>query len=181
VKNLTIAVVLVAAFASSVRADVGFHTGSYPRWLSVPPRNAVPIVVEVGNDLREPHLVVPKKLTSQAIPAGSTGGPHRVGAVSLPLLAGSALALTIGGLWLTRTTRFRGMAMLALAAAALGGAILIAHPPPPTPPPFMYDTLPPLDGVVVELTNDGDEIRLQLPRDVAVDLAEKLTARGWPR
>jgi hypothetical protein len=179
VKTLAAALLVIAVVAPLARGDVGFFPHSHT--IPISPRNAVPIVVEVRDDLKEPRLLVPRKLTAQAIPAGSPSAPRRIGAVALPLVAGSALALTFAGLCLARGTRFRGMVMLALASIALGGAILIAHPPPPPMAPFKYDTLPPLDGVVVELTNDGDQVRLQLPRAVAVDLAEMLTAREWSR
>ena len=70
--------------------------------------------------------------------------------------------------------------LLTLALVGVGGATLWAHPPPPPPPQLKSfpDGLP-IDGVAVEFAEQGDRVRLVLPKAMLADMAKKLNERVW--
>jgi len=168
------------ALVAAVRADVGF--GPHPsRPISVPPANAVPVIIQADESAREPRLIVPRSLVRlakaekapPALPGGHTALP-------VPLAVALSLSFAVVGVGLVCGRRMARSLVLTLALVAVGGATLWAHPPPPVLPPLkpFPDGLP-IDGVAVEFAEQGDRVRLVLPKAMMADMAKKLNERMW--
>jgi hypothetical protein len=138
----------------------------------------VPVVVSVDEKATEARLIVPKRFLKSVADLTGEGGPARAEARPfhwpiVGFLLPIGVALAGGGLWLLgvrpRVGR-RGAVLLGLvllggvgATVAWGRAQL-----PPIPPH------PPLKGqVTVEVVEEGDAVKLVLPRGMLKELVNK--------
>jgi hypothetical protein len=173
--RLSAAVLVLLGLTATLRADL---PGPHPRRrIFVHSPNAVPIVLEVSDTLQEPRLILPRPLLGSARKV-ARGCPEWRG--GMPLATGAALALTLGlaGLGFTyRRNRPVLRALLVLAvltgAVGIGVAGLRANP---VPLPAIKDVQVPLslEGVVVEVTDQGEAVRLVVPRAQTANLARQL-------
>ena len=125
-------------------------------------------------------MIVPRSLAAHSIPAviNEHQQSPRVGMLSTPIWVGAALALAFagGGVWLIRGRRSAALLVVALTLIGFGGTLLLANMTPPRSVKKAYPEGLPVEGVAVEFVDEGNSIRLLLPRPVAADLAEKLNA-----
>src|SRR5262249_16133054 len=140
------------------------------------PSNAVPLVIQAGTDKVPARLVIPCSLLERAKKtAPQPPEPH--GSLSMPIFVVAVLILSAGGLGLVclhgrRLTRAPLMFLALLAVAGACTSMLWANAPPPLPDMDSHKIVLPmangkelkLDGVRVEITADGDTIRLIVPR-----------------
>jgi hypothetical protein len=177
-KRLAIVALLLLVVAAVVRADISLPE-AYSRWGYPEPRHgatdrSVPVVVSVDEKATEARLIVPKKhMTSVAAllpnddPARADARSFRWPVVAIPIAA----ALAVSGLWLTGLRPrlgARGLAVLlgVIVLGGVGAAVAWGHPQPPPPPPPVL-----LKGkVTVEVVEEGDTVKLVLPRDMLKDL-----------
>jgi hypothetical protein len=152
----------------SRRHDVRFD----PRYYASDP--SVPVVVSIDDRATEARLIVPKKhmpSVAALLPNDDTARADarlfRWPVVVIPVAA----ALAVSGLWLTGLRPrlgARGLAVLlgVIVLGGVGAAIAWGHPPPPPPPPPLL-----LKGkVTVEVVEEGDTVKLVLPRDMLKEL-----------
>jgi len=145
---------LAIAFSPLARADVG-----PPR----PKEPAFPLVIEADPKVAEAKLIIPKKMLGTLKGALDSEGADRYGSTVSPahtIIAGAALALalTFGGLWLVRKGPggARSLSLLIGAVTFLGiGALAFANSGPPRP-----IEKPRWDKVVIEVVDNGDEVKL---------------------
>ena len=166
--------------ATFVYADIpGF--GPRPRRpMPVHPGNAVPMVIQAGAKEEPARLLIPRWLLARAKKA--TSG-RRFGAVkTFPLAALGLLSCAGLGVVCFCGRRLPRMPLALFALLAIGGAgvsIVWANAPPPI---SLFESRRPtvqgqilkelqLDGVKVEITSEGDTMRLIVP-------AGRLTAPG---
>ncbi len=166
--------VVGAALFNSVRADMpGGHTSQRPR--SIAPYNAVPILIEANDNAREPRLIVPKALARRARESKIASTPPATGRVEGPTIlfpVGGAVVLSYAGagfcLLCGRAVTRRLLLLLALVGA--GGGAVWATPPLRQAQRAESPAELPLDGVAVELVDQGDALRLIVPRPLAAKL-----------
>ncbi|HEY7425392.1 MAG TPA: hypothetical protein VH682_14270 [Gemmataceae bacterium] len=170
---LSLALVLLLLGASRVHADLlGF--GPSRRWdrsIAVHPSNAVPVVIQAGTDKEPARLVIPCSLLEHAKKAAPQP-PEPHGSLSMPIFVVAVLILSAGGLGLVclrgyRFTRAPLMFLVLLIVAGACTSMLWANAPPPylnSLTPLVNGKELKLDGVRVEITADGDTIRLIVPR-----------------
>jgi hypothetical protein len=170
---LLLALALLLLGARLAQADVpGF--GPRPRRpMPVHPSNAVPIVIQAGAKGEPARLLIPRPLLERAKKV--TPG-ERFGALGLPipLVAMGTISLTGLGLVCLRSRRLTWVPLVFLSFVAIGNAsasLLWANAPPPSP---AFDSPKSallvdigkeykLDGLRVEITDEGDTLRLILP------------------
>jgi hypothetical protein len=179
-KVFTGVLLLGLALVAAVRADVGF--GPHPsRPIGIPAANAVPVIIQADETAREPRLIVPRSLVRSAkLAKSAAAAPGGRAGLPLPLAVALSLSFAVVGLGLVCGRRMTRSLFLTLALVAVGGATLWAHPPPPPQPPLkpFPDGLP-IDGVAVEFADQGDRVRLVLPKAMTADMAKKLKERMW--
>jgi hypothetical protein len=135
----------------------------------------VPLTVEASPAETEARLLVPRRLLRNAAPVARLDGQRPLFAV-----LGGALLVGAGGLGLVRRRSL--VLALALAVGALAGrAALWANPPPWRGPILGPPNTVEVEGlrvaVTVEVVEEGDMVRLLLPRALAADLARDLKKR----
>jgi hypothetical protein len=133
----------------------------------------VPFAIEASAEA-EAKLIVPRLLLRSAKQAAQREDRHGPGA---PLFAGAAF-LGLGALALgTRRRIMRGLVF----AVLVSGAVFVGHTGlrAQVPPVGMPVVLPEarLQGVRVEITEEGDAIRLLLPRAKFAEFARDLKMR----
>jgi hypothetical protein len=175
-----VALLALLSAAAAVRADVA----PFSRFRSRDPRHFVgeaekpgkdfPLVVSVDDRATEARLIVPKKhLDAVAAVLPNEGSrPIRWPVVGIPV----AVALALGGLWLTgmRPRLSAGSLAVLLGVIVLGVAGVTAWANPAPPPMDYQAVVPPLTGkVTVEVVEEGESVHLILNRDMLKDLAAK--------
>jgi hypothetical protein len=121
-------------------------------------------VVEVSEKVRETRLLIPRKLFS----AWQADRPQASAAAPPLWVAGVALGLSaaFGGLWLVRRGRTLAAGM-AVALVAVGATLSLSGPVRAKAraqlPPVPNFTI--ADQVVVEVVEQGDSVRLILPKN----------------
>jgi hypothetical protein len=142
--------------------------------------------VQIDDQAKEPRLVIPRRLLKSARKVAAVDvltDTRHAGAISAQAFGwGAAVVAGFGamGLAFVRFGRRPALGGLALALALVGclgiGRCLIAAPEPEAKkaadPPLV------LDGMAVEFTDEGDTIRLIVPRAKLPDLARQLKANG---
>jgi hypothetical protein len=135
----------------------------------------VPITVSVDERATEARLIVPKKHLDAVAAVLPNGGacPVRWPVIAVPV----AVALALGGLWLTVLRPRPGAGSLAvlLGVLVLGASGVTAWANPAMPPMSRFQAdVPPLTGkVTVEVVEEGESVHLILNRDMLKDLAGK--------
>jgi len=177
-----LAIALVLAVASNGRADIPGPGPRPRRPMPIHPENAVPLVIEVGADEAPARLLIPHALLGRAKKLAIVRGPA-LG--NLPMAIGLTLTLAITGLGLIRFRKGRPARSLAglltlAAVLGLGTSMLWANAPPPFDAGRLRGGVVPiigngkelkLDSVRVELTENGETIRLIVPRAKLASLA----------
>ena len=172
------ALTVVLALAGSAWADLPGGRASKP--LPVKPSHAVSIRLEVGADETGAVLYLPKRLLGKAKLTDQGKNAHAaVAPANLVGGVGLALALTVSGLGLfpiLKRPGAKGRALiLALAAVLIAGRCsLQAQPPAP------HTELPQLTlsggKVRVVVMDEGDAVRLVVPKAQLADWAARLKA-----
>ncbi len=175
---LTMAFVLFLLGASRVHADIPSFGPRPSRWQRIPvhPSNAVPVVIQTCPDGGPARLLIPRSLLGRAKKVASG---ERFGALEMPIPLAVVLMLSAGGLGLVcfrgrRFTRAPLVFLFLLAVAGAGASMLWANAPPPMPNIDSHKIALPitngkewkLDKVRVEITEDGDTIRLMVPKSL---------------
>jgi hypothetical protein len=198
-RTLTVAfLLLLATPPAAVRADVpalSFEPRPDPITSRVKAeaerlKRQAPLVITVEENAETARLLIPRKLVrawqhaSLVRPRDSAVASGRSWSRAMVVAGlGLAVALTLGGLWLTgRWPRgaSRGAALLLLAVVALGlaGALVRANAPPPRDL-YLYDRRPvpePLrlkGKVEIEVVPQGDAIHLIVPRSMLAPLTQQ--------
>jgi hypothetical protein len=142
-----------------------------------PGPNEVKLVVEIDDKVKHPRLEVSSQLLlngpaapAAPLPSGRFGAAAPTVAVGICL----ALALSSGGLWLSRRGRGRALAagLLAISALAFGGAVWadLAKPKPPPKPQTV--ALPAgvhlHDKLTLHIVEDGDALKLVVNKSMLV-------------
>jgi hypothetical protein len=159
--------------ASLAAADVApFLRGGPPG-----PSNAVRVLIEVGGPGEtEARMIVPRHLLPRA---AQVARAERAPGQSL--FAASALLCGVGaiGVCLRRRSSLRALALvLALVGGvALAGRSALRATPPSRPAVLALVQELNVGAVQVEITEEGNEIRLLLPRSKVGELARALRAR----
>jgi hypothetical protein len=176
------ALLLLLAVRTPAEANPAIFPGTGLRVREVAPPNAVAFELVPCQPGQGPRLVVPRRCLDRA-KAVENPESARAAAPLLPAAAVVSLGLCLA-LGLTRGRR-SVLAVLALAAVLGGGGyILNAEANAPAPPPTwdhpQQASNPPvpanltLDDVPVEITDDGDTVRLLVPRDRLAELSATL-------
>jgi hypothetical protein len=158
-----------------------------PRPPLVPPRNAVPVVVEMRDGEAQPFLIVPRSLLQKGRRVASAGRTGSFASSPATLVAaglGLSMLLALGGLQLVRRpgqrlSRRMLLLLAALLAPLVASPLLLAKARLPDNPP-----LPPVrltvEGVEVRGGSEGLPIRLVLPRAEAERMAKELGQQNMP-
>ena len=148
----------------------------------VPPANAVPIRLEGGGEAKEATLYIPKALLAKARRVNDDDKKPRTAVWPSPLAAvmGMALALAVSGLGflgLRNRPGGKGLALiLALAAVLIAGrSPLQANAPVPFHSGPRRVSLSGGD-VRVQVVDDGDTVRLVVPKSRLAEWAARLKA-----
>ena len=139
----------------------------------------MPIRLEAGDKDEGAKLFIPKRLLGKAkgMDAGARKPQTTVWPSPLVAAVGLTLALAVSGLGFFRLRNRPGGkglgAVLALAAVLIAGRCPLQAdaPPPPRPPAWAS-----LEGgkVTVEVVDDGDTVRLVVPKSQLAQWAAKL-------
>ena len=169
-------VTFALASIQSVCADMPW--GHARRPIIVPAENEVGVIVEADDAAKEPRLFIPKSLAHRARPVKTASAPSPtqsgVGpAILLPVGGAMALAYFGVGVCLVSGRAVSRKLILLLALAGGGATAVWANPPQRK---IEYRNGLSLDGVAVEFVDQGDTIRLILPRSMVAEMAGKLHA-----
>jgi hypothetical protein len=175
-----VALLALLGAAAAVRADLApfpFRSHGMPHNYvggAEKPGKDFPLVVSVDDRATEARLIVPKKhLGAVAAVLPNEGSrPIRWSVVGIPV----AVALALGGLWLTGLRpRLRAGSLAVLLGVIVLGVAGVTAWANPAPPPMDYQAVvPPLTGkVTVEVVEEGESVHLILNREMLKDLAGK--------
>jgi hypothetical protein len=175
-----VALTVALALARPVHAGI--------RVIEDEPANAVPIRLETGGDAGQTTLFIPKALLERAKPTDPDGKKAQavVAPSAMLALVGLTCTLSIAGLGFVVRRIGRGGAallmILALAVILVAGRCSVradAAPwphytprPPLTPPQLKL----PAGNVTVKVVDDGDAVRLVVPKAQLADWAARLKA-----
>jgi hypothetical protein len=187
-------VVVSLGLAAQVYGDAGlgpfFKTHPGPeRVQRIGPDNAVPLKVEIRDDIHEPRLIISRQMLTRAkaVAAANFSSQPALAERSSPFrpmrCAGLFLGLALGGFCLVRGRKAWAVCavLLALAFPVVGlraNPVMPGAPPwkPPVPVAQMI-ALPPFD-VIIEDDTDSLWFRLQLPRSKQTELNQWLANQG---
>jgi hypothetical protein len=139
---------------------------------------APPLVIQLADNDAQPRLRIPKTLLQKLDPPPARGAllaPSRFAYI----VGGAALALglTLSGLRLVRgkgrAVGWAGVLLVVVAVVGVSGCPYLREEYSPPPVDARPSGALTLDGVVIELANDGESVDLVLPRSAAADLAGK--------
>ena len=190
-------VVVVMGMVASVYGDLPrpwFTPGPQrPREQRIGPENAVPLRVEILDDIHEPRLIISRQMLSRAkaVAAANTSPRPALAERFNPLQpmrwAGLFLALGLSGLCLARGRRNWAVCALVLALVfpvvglranpVMPGAPAGNPPVQQAVPVPQAMALPPFD-VIIEDDTDSLWFRLQLPRSKQGELKQWLANQG---
>jgi hypothetical protein len=150
----------------------------------VPPVNAVPIRLEASDEAKEATLYIPKALLSKAKRTGADGAKAHAWTAPSALVAGVGLAVALGAscLGLLRLrNRPGGLGLLSILALVVFRIVCLCTLQPNAPVPReIYTRLRapsadlPAGNVTVSIGDDGDAVRLVVPKSQLAEWAARL-------
>lgn len=151
---------------SLVQADIGPRPG--PRPVAPPADKSVPFTIETVDGNGPTRLIIPKKFAGMRAALDVPGDAVAAAPSRLPtVLAGFFLTMSLvcGGLWVVRSRNVLGThtvvgILVGVAFLAVGSAVLFANAAPFQPvAPLAAD-----NGVVVEMVDNGDAVKMIVPK-----------------